>query len=146
MSLVNWKKKNGFPSFSSMVENFFQDDNGFFRNWPAQSLMPAVNVKENDSSYSLEVVAPGKKKEDFVLKVEKGVLTISSENQSETEETKENYTRKEFSYDSFSRSFWLPENVSEDEIKAEYKEGVLNIVIPKKEVEAVETAKKIEIS
>lgn len=146
MSLINWKKKNGAPSLSSLVENFFQDDDVFFRNWSERKHVPAINVKDNEDSYCLEVIAPGKKKEDFDLKVEKGVLTISSENQSETKESKDNYTRKEFSYDAFSRSFWLPENILEEDIKAEYKEGVLNITIPKMEVEETSTAKKIEIS
>ena len=145
MSLINWRKKGESPFLSSFVENFFRDDDNFFKGWPERVQTPAVNVVENDKSYSLEVAVPGMKKEDFKIEVDKGVLTISSESKSEKEESDDNYTRKEFSYSSFSRSFWLPENTTED-IKAEYKDGLLKVIIPKTKVTTESTGKTIEIS
>jgi HSP20 family protein len=131
-----------FPNLSFPVDNFFADDDGFFRTWQENRMMPAVNVKETDKMYNLEVAAPGMKKDDFKIELDKGVLTISSENNFENEETKENYTRREFGYTAFTRSFWLPENVTEDNLKATYKNGVLLVSIPKKEIEDTKALKR----
>ena len=144
MSLINWRKKGDTPFLSSYVENFFRDDD-FFKGWAERVKTPAVNVLEDENSYSLEVAAPGMKKEDFNVEVNKGILTISSESKTEKEEKEDNYTRKEFSFSSFSRSFWLPENITED-IKAEYNDGLLKVVIPKAKVKTEDTGKTIEIS
>ena len=150
MSLVRWRGNNGrypsLPSLSSMIEDFFKDTN-FPANFNTNGIsMPPVNVTEEKDAYSIEVAAPGKSKKDFKIEVENGVLCISSEKEESTEEEKDNYTRKEFSYSSFSRSFWLPENVTADDIKANYRNGILNITIPKKEVAKEPSAKTIEIA
>src|SRR5690606_30001297 len=87
---------------------------------------------EHEKNFEIELAAPGMKKEDFNITVENGVLTISSEKEEKKEETEKNYTRKEFSYSSFTRSFTLPENVSEDEIKAHYENGILKLVVAKR--------------
>jgi HSP20 family protein len=94
---------------------------------------PAVNIKEDDASFTIEMAAPGKKKEDFSVSLDKSILTISSEKKEEKEEKQEKYTRREYSYTAFKRSFTLPETVSQDEISASYVDGILNVVIPKKE-------------
>ncbi|MEI5579364.1 Hsp20/alpha crystallin family protein, partial [Streptomyces brasiliscabiei] len=86
---------------------------------------PAVNVSETDKNYEIEVAAPGMKKDDFKVKVENGAIHISAERKEEKEEKQKNYTRQEYSYNSFSRSFTLPEDVKEDDIKAQYEDGVL---------------------
>ena len=135
-----------FPVLSTFFDDFFRDDKNFFPSWKNGAQLPAVNVSEKDDSFELEVAAPGLKKSDFNIEVKDGVMTVSSEVQSEKEEKEENYTRKEFSYTAFSRSFWLPQGVKEDNIKATYKEGILTVVIPKLEVKAVPPPKKVKIS
>lgn len=134
-----------FPAMRSLLSDFFEAENlktdDFFR----KEWMPAVNVSETDKGYEIEVAAPGLKKEDFNIKVEDGVLTISSEQKSEKETKDKNYTRKEFSYSSFSRSFTLPENAKEDDIKAVYENGVLKLVLTKNSV-SVSKARQIAVS
>ena len=146
--LPSKRKSTGlFPSFSNMIEDFFRDDDGFFRNWTERQNLPAVNVKETDKFYMLEVAAPGMKKDDFKVEIDNGVLTISSENKTESEEKDDNYMRREFSCSSFSRSFWLPENIKEEDIKAEYKDGVLMVSVPRPKGEIPKANRKtIKIS
>jgi HSP20 family protein len=147
MSLIKWRNpREMMPTFPSWVDNFFRDDDFFMdKFWNKEMTVPAVNVKETKSAYELEVAAPGMKKEDFKLEVKDGHLYISAEAKMEKEEKEDNYTRREFSFTSFNRSFWLPENVKADQIKANYKEGILNITVPKMNVAKTEPAKLIEI-
>ena len=123
--------------------DFFSVDNFFDNNWGRRgnNKLPAVNISENDKNYSLEVVAPGFEKGDFKLKVEDDVS--KSEN-TENDKGKE-YTRREYSYNSFTRSFQLPDNVNDENISANYKDGVLNIELPKSKQE-VKASKEIQIS
>lgn len=95
--------------------------------------IPAVNIKETKNEFVLSLAVPGMKKEDFHINVEGNMLTISCEKEEETEEKHEKYNRKEFNYSSFSRSFTLPEEVKQEKIDARYTDGVLNLVLPKKE-------------
>ncbi len=95
--------------------------------------MPAVNVTENEKEYKLTVAVPGMKKEDFKIDVEGNMLTISSEREESKEQKDEKYTRKEYNYTSFSRSFTLPDDVSRGKIDASYKDGILNVVMPRNE-------------
>jgi HSP20 family protein len=110
--------------------------------WPSLlrdgEMLPAINIKEEKNQYDIEVAVPGYKKEDFNVSVERGVLTVKAEVKEEKEEKKEGYSRKEFSYRSFERSFTLPDNVNEDNIQGKYDNGILHILVPKttKEVEA----------
>lgn len=106
---------------------------------------PAVNIAESKESYRVEVAAPGLSKEDFKVNVDNGILTISSEKEKQKEEVNEKYTRKEFNYGSFKRSFTLPDEVEIEKISANHKDGVLNIFIPKKEPVSI-PVKDIEIS
>ena len=152
MSLIK-KNKNLLPSFSRIW-----DDDDFFNrsltNWgltnfsDAGSTLPAVNIKETENSYEVEMAAPGLKKEDFRIELDNNVLTISSEKTEEHEENgKEKYSRKEFSYQSFQRSFNLPkEVVDEEKIEAYYKNGVLHLTIPKKEESKQKPPRKIQIA
>ena len=139
MSLINRK----FPSFPSF--NDFFDDPILKKRFDTENWMPAVNIADNKDSYEIEVAAPGIKKEAFNVVVEHGILTISGKGKKEEEEKEKNYTRKEFYSTSFSRSFTLPENVSEDDIKAEYHDGVLKLKLVKKMTKA-SPKKLIEIS
>ncbi|UCE93606.1 MAG: Hsp20/alpha crystallin family protein, partial [Flavobacteriaceae bacterium] len=103
--------------------------------------IPAMNIKETEDSYDIEIAAPGFNKKDFEVCIENGVLKIEAENSEEKKKEKKDYTRREFNYNSFYRSFTLPENVNEDEkIDATYKRGILKLVLNK--VPVVETTPK----
>ena len=108
--------------------------------------VPSVNITENEKEFKIEMAAPGVERKDFKVEVENGVLCISSEKEKESKEEKKNYTRREYSYNSFSRSFTLPDNSSPDKIDAKYENGVLNITLPKKEVTVSKPAKEIKVS
>ena len=139
---MNLIKKNTVP-FPSIIDELFKPDwLGGMQNFNTN--VPAVNIKETDVSFGIELAAPGKKKEDFNIEIDHNVLTISSEEKNEKEE-KDNdgkYTRKEFSYSSFRRSFTLPETVNSDAIQANYETGVLHLVLPKRE-EALPKPKRL---
>ena len=107
-----------------------------------KSNLPAVNIMEGEKDFTLELAVPGQKKEDFNVEVDNDVLTISMETQSEVEDKKSEYTRREFRYTSFKRAFTLPESVNQEDIKADYKDGILRFTLPKKE-EALPRAKRL---
>lgn len=142
MSLI--KKGWSSPFSNKFLSDFFNADNLLDEDFLKVERMPAVNIVENETGYELEVAVPGMKKEDFKIELKEGMLTIAAEKEEKKEEVKKNYTRKEFSISAFSRMFTLPENVRENEIGAEYKNGVLHLSIPKKEP-VVSSAKKVEI-
>ncbi|HIE15292.1 MAG TPA: Hsp20/alpha crystallin family protein [Bacteroidales bacterium] len=127
-----------FPDITSIFDDFLGlgGENTGLSIATGRSI-PAVNIKENDKSFEVEVAAPGMKKKDFKVEVENNVLTISAEKKEEKKETKENYSRREFSYESFERSFTLPQDlVDANKISAKYEDGILRIAIPKKEEKA----------
>lgn len=128
--------------FPSIFDEFFRNE---LANMTPQLSMPQVNIKETDTAYLLEVVAPGRQKEDFSLEVDNDMLTISSEIKRENEEKDGKYTRKEFVATSFKRSFSLPDTVEEEGIKAGYVNGVLHIELPKKAVALPKAKKQILI-
>jgi HSP20 family protein len=98
-----------------------------------KNYVPAVNIRENEKDFELELVVPGRNKEDFKIEINENVLTISSEAKVKENTEKENYTRKEFTYTAFKRAFTLPETIEEDNIKATYVNGILKFTLPKKE-------------
>tara|TARA_R110002050_G_scaffold1281_1_gene9129 strand:- start:15890 stop:16327 length:438 start_codon:yes stop_codon:yes gene_type:complete len=111
--------------------------------------IPAVNIKENDASFVLELAVPGRKKEDFKIEIDNDLLTISTESKNETSNEKVEdsikYTRKEFSFSSFKRAFTLPETVNIDKIEAGYEDGILSFKLPKKEEALPKPKRLIEI-
>lgn len=130
----------------SLLDEFFKPD--WFGGMEGMNAnVPAVNISESETGFELEVAAPGMKKEDFNIEVDNNVMTISNERTSETsEEDKEkNFSRREFYYASFRRSFNLPETVNTEKIKASYKDGILNVEIPKKEEALPKPKRMIEI-
>ena len=141
-----------FPTIPSLLNDFFTDDwlNSSLANWKSSgATLPAVNVRETNDDFRIEVAAPGMKRDDFKVELDNNVLTISSERENSREEKGNdgNFTRREFSYQSFQRSFTLPENqVEGDKIAARYVDGILQITVPKKEVAKVKPAKQIAIS
>ncbi len=126
----------------------FFTDRVFSNHWPFHGidLFPAVNIKESDEAFHTEMAVPGFSKKDFKIDVEGSLLTISADKEHETNESNEHYTKKEFERKSFSRTFNLPENINEDKIEALYKEGMLQLTIPKKEKTKPTPRKKIAIS
>jgi len=109
--------------------------------------MPSINIRETADNYEVEVAAPGMDKKDFKITLDGNLLTISSLKQQSSEETDDRYTRKEFSYQSFQRSFELPKDVvDQDNINARYENGLLHLSIPKKEEAKKQAPKMIEIS
>ena len=143
MSLV---KKNNSAAFPAFLDEFLKPDwfGGIERLEKFNATVPAVNIRETEKDFTVELAVPGKKKDDFKVEVNNDILTISSEAQTEKEEVAEDgkYTRREFSYSAFKRSFTLPETVDEDKIKASYEDGVLRLALPKKE-EALPKPKKL---
>lgn len=136
------------PSVPSFIDEFFGKDwmDSVFSDRPGIST-PAVNVKETNDDFMIEVAAPGLDKKDFKVDIDNNMLTISSEKEFKNEEQDEGrYMRREFSYTSFSRSFSLPDAVDAEKIKAQHKDGILMITIPKKDEAKRKPAKQIEIS
>jgi HSP20 family protein len=144
MSLI---KRSEWPLLGSgsWLSDFFDNEKFFDSDWVKNRAMPAVNVKETDKNYEIEVSAPGRSKKDFNISAENGMLTISSEKKDEKETKEDDYTRREFSYSSFTRSFTLPENANEEEIKANYVDGILKLEIAKKAINQPKAKKAIEV-
>jgi HSP20 family protein len=139
-------------NYYSEVPSIF-DDFSVLRNLFQQGVSkpvntsPSVNVIETDTAYELQIAAPGLSKEDFKISVEGQLLTISSEKETKQEEKEQTYTRKEFSYASFKRSFNLPEHtVQTDKITAKYTDGVLKLYIPKTEEVNTKLSKNISVA
>lgn len=128
------KHSNTIPGFFNLMDKFLTDD---FQT-PTKISRPAVNIIETEKAYNLEVIAPGLSKEDFKIVLEKDLLTISFEKKEEKEETSDKMIRREFSMNSFSRSFTLNEKLNADGINAGYENGILTISIPKAELKEVE--------
>lgn len=145
MTLVkfNPEKRNGslLPGFNDVFDSIFNDT---FFNDRMITRVPAVNISESENNYHVELAAPGLKKEDFKLNLERNVLSISVEQSANHEDKQKNYSKREYSYSSFVRSFTLPESANAEQIEAAYENGVLRIDIAKRE-EAKALRKQIEI-
>ncbi len=107
--------------------------------------LPAVNISEDDKGYSIEVAVPGIAKDNFNLEIENDVLILSSEQEENKDEQKQNYLRREFSYQSFKRSFELPETIDQEQINATIDAGILTLSLPKKEEEIQKAPRQIEV-
>ena len=140
-----------FPAIPSLFENFILRDlldssNG---NWKSgDATLPAVNVAETNDDLTIEVAAPGMKREDFHVELDNNMLTISARREDGSDErNRDNYTRREFHYQSFQRTFTLPEDKVEGEkIAAKYKDGILYITVPKREEAKIKPPKQISVS
>lgn len=145
MTLVRRSEKY-LPTF---FDRFFGSD---LADWNStnftnpEATLPAVNVKETDDDYFIEVAAPGMSKKDFKINFQNNVLTISSEKKEEKEEDEKDFTRREFNYESFQRSFTVPgTDVDSDKISADYKDGVLKVKLPKREEAKAKPPKEIKV-
>lgn len=140
MTLV--RKHTGlFPSFwnEMMTPDWFGGVDRSNQN------LPAVNIREGETEFTLELAIPGQKKEDFNIEVDDRVLTISMEHKDESESSDKGYTRREFWYANFRRAFTLPESVNEEKIEANYEDGILRFTLPKKEEALPKPKRMIEI-
>ncbi len=118
----------------------------FSQNFNTGISLPMVNIKETADAYFVEMAVPGLKKSDFHIDLDNQTLSISTEIEEDNEHSETNYTRREFGYASFKRSFTLPETVDEAKIKAKYDEGILRIQLPKKEEAKQKPIRSIKIS
>ncbi len=135
-----------FSAFSNIFNNYFEREFPDVFRTKASYTVPAVNVIENKDNFQLEVAVPGLNKNDFKLNIKNNVLTITGKKEIEKEENETNYTRKEFSYSSFERSFTLPDSVNSDNINAVYENGVLKVNIPKREEAKEKPISELSIS
>lgn len=144
------RSQDTYPTFPSFFDKFFEGNLMDWNNWNFSSTdttLPAVNVKEDKDNFTIEVAAPGMVKDDFKVDYDNGRLTIASERKNESKEKDGNYSRREFSYQSFQRSFNVPENVVQgDKITAGYKDGILHINLPKRDEVKPKPAREIKIS
>lgn len=132
-----------FNNPASVFSNMFED---FYRNDFSNTSVPAVNIKETETNFNLELAVPGYEKNDFKITLDNNMLTISSEKTSESEDKdNEKFTRKEFSRVSFSRSFTLPKSVDLDKISADYNNGILTVALPKHEDQKIAVNRQIEV-
>ena len=137
-----------FPSLGTLLNDIWSEDmSSVLRsNFNEGITLPKVNIKESHESYELHMAVPGFKKDNFNISMENEELLISAEIKENNEETNDEFTRKEFGYASFRRSFILPDTVDGDKIKANYEDGILNVVLPKKEEAKPKPARTIKIS
>jgi HSP20 family protein len=147
MSLI--KRNENYPAWPNFFNDFFNRD---WLDWTNRNFsetnttLPSVNILEDTNSYEVDMAAPGLEKKDFKIELNHGVLTISSEKKVENETKKgRQFSRKEYSYLSFNRSFSLPDTVESEKISARYENGILKVVIPKKDAVKTKPAKTIEI-
>ncbi|MFZ6009387.1 MAG: Hsp20/alpha crystallin family protein [Bacteroidota bacterium] len=130
MSLL---KRSDLPTLGgSWLTDFFDDEGTLGSRFFSGRNIPAVNIRETDKTYEVELAVPGYDKKDFNISIDDGLLMVSATRREEKEKKDDNYTRREFGYSSFSRSFSLPGNTNEDDINARYEDGVLKLSVAKK--------------
>ena len=132
-----------FNHFDRVFDDFFKANRP---NYQGFNQKPLVNVVESADDFKLEVAAPGLKREDFKVSIEKDQLLISAKVEQHTEDNNGKYSRREFNYGTFQRSFYLPETVEADAIVANYENGILSVTLPKKEEEKEKGPRMVEIA
>ena len=153
MTLVKFKRR---PFGNLLTQDFFDLDNFFDDRmwnkglmnadfWNGKTVEPALNIKETDDHFEIELAAPGFSKKDFNVTIEDGCLNVSAEKKLTEEKKEEEYTRREFNYSAFERSLMLPESVKDEEIKAKYNDGILSFKVMKKEEAKKRPPKVIEV-
>ncbi|MDB5128267.1 Hsp20/alpha crystallin family protein [Mucilaginibacter sp.] len=133
MTLVkfnNGLKNNAHPFFNDVFDSLLNDS---FIGDKLVSRVPAVNIAENDNEFHIELAVPGLKKEDFKINLDKNILTISAEKKTENTAEAKKYSKREYSYSSFVRSFTLPDSVDHSKIEADYTDGILKLTVAKRQ-------------
>lgn len=147
MTLIR-TNRDYYPSLNRFFEDFFNTELG---DWKRQnyagnnSTLPKVNILEDENGYTVEMAAPGMEKSDFQVQLDQNLMTISSEKKVDDRQNRGNYTKREFAYESFTRSFTLPESADGGKISARYENGILTVSIPKKEEAKPKPVKSINI-
>ena len=144
MKLVRYnpRLRNHTPStFGNFIDQFFNES---FNTTPAGDFVPRVDVAETDKEFEISFAVPGMKKEDFKVDFNDGQLTISGERKIEKKDDKKNYHSIETHYGSFSRTFYLPDNVDHNKIKANYTDGILNVIVPKDEKKVLKSVIEVK--
>jgi HSP20 family protein len=146
--LANTYSNANFPTLSNWLDDIFNRDlpSVFTSNFNTGITLPKVNIKETSDAFMVEMAVPGLKKSDFHIDLDNEILSISTETKEENEHNEENYTRREFGYASFKRTFNLPESVNDEKIHANYEDGILSILLPKKEEAKQKPPRSINIS
>lgn len=108
--------------------------------------VPAVNIIESEGGFRIELAAPGLQKDAFKLNLDQQLLTISAQHETQGEDMSEKFSRKEFSFASFKRSFTLPQSVDSEQIEANYVDGILKVALPKKEEAKAKAARQIAVA
>ena len=146
MSLVKTERRLPFIFDEFLTTDWF---GGTANGLKQEKTLPAVNIRESEHDFLLELAAPGLGKEDFNIEIDNDILTISSELKEDSEqdnEPKHKYTRKEFGYTSFKRTFSLPDSVQSNAINAAYQHGILSVTLPKKEEAKVQPKRLISVA
>ena len=148
-------KKRSAGNVPRIMDDFFNvnpffgksllDFDGGLLNDKEFALVPEANIIENGKDYQIELAVPGLEKKDFNIAIENNMLTVSAEKEHENKTENKNYRSREFSYSSFYRSFVLPENLIMDKIDAKYDNGILKLILPKKEVTVHKPVKQIKV-
>ncbi len=146
MSLVKFRSNAPvFDPFEQFFNEFLEGESLPRKVFRTGSL-PAANIKETEKSYHIELAAPGMEKDDFKIEIQEDLLSIRSEQKDEKKETNERFTKREFNYTSFVRSFRLPEEVDIENIAATYTNGILKLEVPKKEVAVKTKVREIAVN
>jgi HSP20 family protein len=147
MAIIKWNRENdNLPVFSNLWDNFLNRDLDDFYFNSNMLRTPSVNIIEGKEDFSIEVAAPGMQKKDFSVNIDHNLLTIEARKESKEESKDERYTRREFNYNTFRRSFTLPESIIQEKIDAKYNDGILRIILPKKEEAKVKPSREIAIA
>lgn len=136
---------NHQPFFTDFLDQAFNSSDSILNKF-SNCEVPAANIIENDQDFQIDLVVPGRNKEDFKISIENNLLSITSENEQVNESNTKNYTRREFVHSGFCRTFTLSKNIDTEKINASYQNGILQITLPKKEEEKSNTVKKINVS
>lgn len=147
-NLANTNSNANYSNVSTWLDDIFNRDlpSVFTSNFNTGMSVPKVNIKETADAFMIELAVPGLKKSDFKLDLDNQILTISTESKEENEHKEENYTRREFGYSAFKRTFTLPDSVNDEKINAYYTDGILSVLLPKKEEAKQKPVRSIKIS
>jgi HSP20 family protein len=147
MAIIKWNREDdNSPVFSNIWNNFLNRDMDDFYVNGMTLRTPSVNIIEGKEDFTIEVAAPGLLKEDFSVNIDHNLLTIEAKKELKSESKEERFTRREFCYNTFRRSFTLPESIVQEEIDAKYENGILHIILPKKEEAKVRPSREIAIA
>lgn len=142
MTIIRMQQR---PRFANLLDSFIEREfsTGFERNCGS---VPSTNIIERNDQYEIQLAVPGMSKEDFKMEVENNVLSISYEKKEEENKQEENYLRREYSLEGFTRSFTIPKHADAENIKARYESGMLYVAIPREDPEKLKLSKRIEIA